>query len=421
MSLLVGLSLPQTDNKRYFYCYFCIEIIKIATIVPVNKQHETEMNLIAFSRTRISLFLAFYVRCAFSKCTISIDMPVNNDSSAFLISSPGTTVTPYVDNMVNKDERISISLDEFPMDCIAAQELSVIISNKSIMFSVKVGKELALANDDTESSTNDRRANNMYIFADHANGSAINIIRKSSGQMIGSIIDVEQGVVMQIRIDSEGNNFVHVTPSSDFPPEADPIDESPPPPPASINEMTNQRDLSQSSSKGVTGGSATHDTVQRNTNETPITIDVMVLWTKKAECANAGFSSNCSVNVSTAEQMEDLIQLAIQETNTAYQLSGVDIQLQLVHSYRSNYVEPSSNAFSTSLDDLKIQTDGEMDEVHSLRDTYGADVVALIIDDPAYCGIGEQDDHSFTRTIILPLFFLRHITGSCLLSSNTFV
>jgi peptidyl-Asp metalloendopeptidase len=84
--------------------------------------------------------------------------------------------------------------------------------------------------------------------------------------------------------------------------------------------------------------------------------------------------------------MQALVELAVAETNTAFINSGIHTQLSLVHSFRHDtYVEPS---FDGALSDLKGTSDGKMDEIHALRDQYGADLVVLIIDDPQYCGLG---------------------------------
>lgn len=45
--------------------------------------------------------------------------------------------------------------------------------------------------------------------------------------------------------------------------------------------------------------------------------------------------------------------------------------------------------------------DGKMDEAHTLREQYKADLVALIIDDPAYCGmayLGPSKNYMFSVT-----------------------
>ena len=77
------------------------------------------------------------------------------------------------------------------------------------------------------------------------------------------------------------------------------------------------------------------------------------------------------------------------ETNTAYELSGIETELVLVHAYRDpDYEEVASNAFNHALDAITYKNDGIMDDVHSKRNTYGADLVVMIIDDRQYCGLG---------------------------------
>jgi hypothetical protein len=107
------------------------------------------------------------------------------------------------------------------------------------------------------------------------------------------------------------------------------------------------------------------------------TIDVMVVWTKLAECGNAGLLSGCIVTASTESMMRGRIDLAVAETNTAYALSGIFASLRLVHAYRDpDYVE--SNDLNTALTHITTPDDGFMDSVHSKRILYGADAVQLI-------------------------------------------
>jgi hypothetical protein len=82
------------------------------------------------------------------------------------------------------------------------------------------------------------------------------------------------------------------------------------------------------------------------------------------------------------------INLAVTETNDAYSLSGVNVALRLVHVAYDSYVEDTTDAFGVALGDLQSNNDGKLDQAHTLRTTYRADVVALIIDDSAFCGIG---------------------------------
>lgn len=320
--------------------------------------------------------MVLFVECALARCTISIGNPFKNAYS--WIASPA--IPPYV-NILGEYEESQVDLDDFPMDCSGSKNMSVRLQDKIMDFSLKVGSKGRV---DRESPFG--TLGSTYMFGDNPSGSSINILRKRNGQMIGSIIDAEQNVVLQMRVDSEGNNFVQVTPSVNFPPEADPANEF-----LYIENEITGRDLYLQSNSNQ-DSLANHESVRRNTNETPTIIDIMVVWTKKSECANSGKGSGCIVNDLTEENMKDLIILAVQETNTAYELSGVNALLRLVYYYRSDYVEPASNAFDTSLANLRGQFDGDMDEVHSRREFYGADVVALLIDDPQYCGIGKEYD-----------------------------
>ena len=107
-------------------------------------------------------------------------------------------------------------------------------------------------------------------------------------------------------------------------------------------------------------------------------IDVMVVWTKAAECRKAGLATTCTVSATTENLMRGLIDLAITETNTAYQLSGILTTLRLVHAYRDpDYIE--KGAFDQYLYDVTGKTDGFMDSVHGKRTLYGADAVHMIV------------------------------------------
>ena len=110
------------------------------------------------------------------------------------------------------------------------------------------------------------------------------------------------------------------------------------------------------------------------------TIDVMVVWTKQAECQVSKLPSPCTLTTITENNMRGLIDLAVAETNTAFQLSGIVSSLRLVHAYRDpNYVEPTMDAYDVSLSQLRGTTDGTLDDVHAKRALYGADMVQMLI------------------------------------------
>ena len=103
------------------------------------------------------------------------------------------------------------------------------------------------------------------------------------------------------------------------------------------------------------------------------TIDILVVYTPSARAARGGTSA-----------IEALIDLGVSETNQAYANSGAIQRLRLVHKAEIAYVE--SGDMLTDLSRLRLTADGHMDGVHSLRNTYGADLVHLIENSPDSCG-----------------------------------
>lgn len=83
---------------------------------------------------------------------------------------------------------------------------------------------------------------------------------------------------------------------------------------------------------------------------------------------------------------QSFAQQAVDSVNTSWANSGILPRLSLVYTYVSSYSE--SGDFNTDLNRITSTTDGYMDEVHTLRDQYGADMVSLIIENGQYCGLG---------------------------------
>ena len=135
--------------------------------------------------------------------------------------------------------------------------------------------------------------------------------------------------------------------------------------------------IGKSQSQALLRGERNQRKNRRLFDDSGDTIDILVAWTKLAECLNAGLLSGCSVTSSTERMMRGRIDLAIAETNTAFALSGVFTSLRLVHAYRDpDYIE--SDDVYTSLAHVTTPNDGFMDSVHNQRILYGADVVSLI-------------------------------------------
>ncbi len=104
-------------------------------------------------------------------------------------------------------------------------------------------------------------------------------------------------------------------------------------------------------------------------------IDVMVVYSAAARDGAGGINA-----------LLNEIQLAVSDTNQTFANSGIVQRIRLVHTAEVNYSE--TGVFDTDLDRLQKSSDGFIDNVHSLRNTYGADVVSLWLQTGDYCGVG---------------------------------
>ena len=97
----------------------------------------------------------------------------------------------------------------------------------------------------------------------------------------------------------------------------------------------------------------------------PTDIDVLAIYTDDARVGAGG-----------TDAIEATVYLALEETNQSYINSNITQRLRLAHVEEVSYAESSNS--STDLTAIESKTDGTLDNVHTLRDTYAADVVALI-------------------------------------------
>ena len=106
------------------------------------------------------------------------------------------------------------------------------------------------------------------------------------------------------------------------------------------------------------------------------TIDVMVLYTKKA-AANY-------LDIET-----DLIAHAIEEANASFRNSGIgNIALNLAHTQAVDYTETERDHFNHLY--RMVDGVGPFEKVHALRNEKRADVVILIVDDASGCGLATR-------------------------------
>jgi hypothetical protein len=108
-------------------------------------------------------------------------------------------------------------------------------------------------------------------------------------------------------------------------------------------------------------------------------VDVLVAYTATTRVASGGTAAVRAV----AEQ-------AVAEANRAYANSLVPLTVRLVHAAETTYDETGFD-WSDTLARLRNPSDGLMDEIHGLRDAYGADHVVLLVETyTTYAGIGYQ-------------------------------
>jgi Metallo-peptidase family M12B Reprolysin-like len=87
-----------------------------------------------------------------------------------------------------------------------------------------------------------------------------------------------------------------------------------------------------------------------------------------------------------ATSKEADIYLAVDQSNLSYINSNIDQRLRLVHIAEVSYAEPSPPDTIRDRNRLQDKADGYVDNVHTLRDTFGADVVVMITETGSYCG-----------------------------------
>ena len=109
------------------------------------------------------------------------------------------------------------------------------------------------------------------------------------------------------------------------------------------------------------------------TNDDGSVLDILVVYTPNARVGAGGTTA-----------IENTISLAVDWTNTAYENSLIKPRLNLVYMGEVAYND-SGNLF-TDVARLQNPSDGHMDNVHTLRDQYAADMVGLIIENPG-CGV----------------------------------
>jgi peptidyl-Asp metalloendopeptidase len=126
--------------------------------------------------------------------------------------------------------------------------------------------------------------------------------------------------------------------------------------------------------EGARAAAAVADSIPAAALDDGSLIDLLVVYTPAARVAAGGTAA-----------MNSLIDLGVTETNQAYANTGAIQRLRLRRKEEIAYTETGD--MFTDLPRLRATSDGFMDSVHSLRNTYGADVTQLIVNSPDACGL----------------------------------
>lgn len=169
----------------------------------------------------------------------------------------------------------------------------------------------------------------------------------SGNMLVGNISMI--GSMYQIRHFSDGGvHVIHQIDQSKLPPDGEPIV-----PPRGFADSRETKVTTQADDSAI--------------------IDVLVVYTATAR-TTAG----------SASAMNALIDLAETETNVSFSNSGINTSVRVVRREEVTYSE-TNFSFSQALSDV---TNGSIPNVSTLRDTYGADVVVLLVKgDNSLCGL----------------------------------
>ena len=203
------------------------------------------------------------------------------------------------------------------------------------------------------------------------------ILSVVDGQMDATIVILDSGQrvghTYQIRSGPGGTQSLRQVNQEGFPPDHPPGSETVRPPPSHLKART-----------GTSSSFAADSVKSLAAADSAATIDVMVVYSNQTAAA-AGAAIGAQ------------IQQAVDTANTAYANSGITTRLRLVHYEQANYDE--SGDFNTDLNRLTSAGDGYMDNVAALRNTYGADLVSLFVENGQYCGlawVGPNANYGFS-------------------------
>jgi hypothetical protein len=172
---------------------------------------------------------------------------------------------------------------------------------------------------------------------------------------VNGLIHLKDGLFLLEPLDG-GLHVLSLVDQKKFPPD------DPPQPLAGLRERSSELDSDLGPLMRGSGGAF---------SQTNAVIDVLVVYTAAA--------------ASSVADVGNLINNAIAVTIEVHYNSFVSASVAAVHTAQVNYTETGS--LETDVERLQGSSDGYMDNVHTLRDQHGADVVILLVEHGDYAGL----------------------------------
>jgi len=125
----------------------------------------------------------------------------------------------------------------------------------------------------------------------------------------------------------------------------------------------------------------------------PTYIDVLVPYTLRALCAisratDRAENGTCAVTNEKMAVLSQQMELAILEANNALEKSGIPGRLRLAYTFMIDAdFDETPLEYSEILFQAASSSDGVMEDISVMREKWGADVVALLVDNPSSCGL----------------------------------
>jgi hypothetical protein len=265
-----------------------------------------------------------------------------------LLLAAGTPVLAQQVFVRPTDRKGALSEDRSPTVARAINVLAdfrqVTANNRSLRLIIFDGRRLDLVLDRTERIPK----KGLIWYGKVAREPHSSAILTLIGSTVSGNIDTESGKVYQIRYAGEGVHSFREIDRSKFPNEGQPLRPDIKPLPFSADTCA---------------------------TDPPTDIDELVVYTAAARTGAGG-----------NDAMQGTIYLALAETNQSYLNSNINQRLRLAHFEEVSYTE--TGAFATDLARLQNGSDGFMDNVQTLRNTFAADTVSLITETGDACGLG---------------------------------